>query len=222
MALKPSDASGKVDFKFATNIPTTAHTTSLISNPSTMMNNHNNIRPFSEPPPYGSSTLMNSTVSRTTPTYAPHISSSTINKFTRPVGNDHQLPLKATPNNIGKPYVPLGEIRRNNHVQNRPAQPTAANATPSSYHSLAAFTNLPIASHAGLRNLPTHKEEDDGEPASNQSEEELSELTPSVLAKRLAESQAKLTAQGSELKGINVIHYSLYIHKSLQVHIFIF
>lgn len=177
MALnKPSDPSMKNDFKFATNTPTTA----LANNPSsTAAMNHNNTRPYSEPPPYGSS--------RPASTYAPHVSSSTINKFSR--GTD-----KSSPNN-GKPYVPLGEIRRNNPVQNRPTHSLGA----SSYQSLAAFSNQPVTSQLGLR--ASQKEDEDSEQITSQSEEELSELTAPVLARRLADAQSKLTTQASELKG---------------------
>lgn len=199
MALKPGDGKNSADFKFA------SMTTANSSNPaSTLMtaNHHNNSsgnRPFSEPPPYGIS--MNT---RPTPTYAQHVSNSTINKFNR----DHQQKASAGQN---KPtYVPLGDIRRNNITQQpppaqiRPSQPLVPHSGSSGYQSMAAFSNQPTPART--------KEEDESGELSMQSEEELAELAPSVLARRLIESQNRLKSQAAELKSKSstfiVLHFS--------------
>nr|CAG4641719.1 EOG090X06T3 [Eurycercus lamellatus] len=51
-------------------------------------------------------------------------------------------------------------------------------------------------------NLTVIKKDDNDEEPALQTEEELSELPQAVLARRLAEIQTKMTAQGSELKGL--------------------
>ena len=174
----------------------------LKSDPKFTMNN-NNARPFSEPPPYPGTTTRSS--------YS-HMSNSTTNKFgtnrteSKPLVVTAGLPsvsgnLGASLDQQRKPYVPLGEIRRNIPNQIRPSgsqQVLIPNPGPSSYQSLPAFNQQ--ISQISLR--PVAPKEEGDEESSPQSEEELMMLSVPVLARRLAEAQNRIATQASEIKGI--------------------
>ena len=187
MALKPIESFVKSDLKFTMN---------------------NNIpRPFSEPPPYPGTT---------TRTSYSHISSSTMNKFsnsrtdTKPViaqsGGIPGVPVTSSEQQR-KPYVPLGEIRRNipqNQIRQAPAgqqQVLIPNPGPSSYQSLPAFNQQ--ISQINLRPAAT-KDDGDDELSTHMTEEELMMLSVPVLARRLLEAQNRIATQTTEIKG-NII-----------------
>lgn len=170
------------------------------SDPKFTMNN-NNARPFSEPPPYpGTTTRMS----------YPHLSNSTMNKFSS--SRTEIKPAIVSSGIVGvpsssldqqrKPYVPLGEIRRNIPNQARPAgnqQMLIPNPGQTSYQSLPAFNQQ--ISQASLRPVSS-KEDGDEEMSTQTTEEELMMLSVPVLARRLVEAQNRINTQASEIKGI--------------------
>nr|SVE80745.1 EOG090X06T3 [Daphnia magna]SVE82513.1 EOG090X06T3 [Daphnia magna] len=153
MALKPMESKSDPKFTMNNNIP----------------------RPFSEPPPYPGTT---------TRTAYSHPTNSTMNKF----GGRSDSKQVAVPGGVPgvpitsleqqrKPYIPLGEIRRNLPNQIRPAPPI----------------NLrPVAV----------KEDADEELSTHMTEEELMMLSVPVLARRLLEAQSRIATQASEIKGL--------------------
>ena len=163
--------------------------------------NNNNARPFSEPPPYPGTT---------TRTSYSHISNSTLNKFSngrtdnvKPTGGSVGIPV--LPNTAleqqRKPYIPLGEIRRNIPNQIRPPggqQLLIPNAGPSSYQSVPAFNQQIPSNNARPGVLP---KEDGDEEIGQMNEEELMSLSVAVLARRLIEAQNRINTQASEIKG---------------------
>nr|SVE81336.1 EOG090X06T3 [Daphnia magna] len=120
----------------------------------------------------------------TTRTAYSHPTNSTMNKF----GGRSDSKQVAVPGGVPgvpitsleqqrKPYIPLGEIRRNLPNQIRPAPPI----------------NLrPVAV----------KEDADEELSTHMTEEELMMLSVPVLARRLLEAQSRIATQASEIKGL--------------------
>jgi hypothetical protein len=192
MALKPIESFVKSDPKFTMN---------------------NNIpRPFSEPPPYPGTA--------TRASYS-HMPNSTMNKF----GSSRtDTKTAVAPSGIPgvpvtsleqqrKPYIPLGEIRRNvppNQIRPTPAgqqqQVLIPNPGPSSYQSLPAFNQQ--ISQINLRPVAT-KEDGDEELSTHMTEEELMMLSVPVLARRLLEAQNRIANQATEIKGKIVIYIPL-------------
>ena len=191
------------------------------------MSTTSNTRNFTEPPPYPGTT----TVPRTTTPYS-HISHSTINKFSG--RNDTNKP-SALLVDQRKPYVPLGEIRRNvpnqvnnsgntNLIQARPApikqqvgvpqvqlsnQMMVTNrdqqAGPPSYQATANGPSF--NQQVSQASLRPVPLKEDGEGEQQMSEEELMMLTVPVLVRRLIDTQNKMTTQASEIKGsLNALH----------------
>jgi hypothetical protein len=193
MALKPIESFVKSDSKFTMN---------------------NNIpRPFSEPPPYPGTT--------TRASYS-HMPNSTMNKFgssrtdTKPAvapGGIPGVPVTSLEQQR-KPYIPLGEIRRNiptNQIRPAPAgqqqqQVLIPNPGPSSYQSLPAFNQQ--ISQINLRPVAT-KDDGDEETSTHMTEEELMMLSVPVLARRLLEAQNRIATQATEIKGKDIIHAPL-------------
>ncbi|KAK4035528.1 hypothetical protein OUZ56_027614 [Daphnia magna] len=180
MALKPMESKSDPKFTMNNNIP----------------------RPFSEPPPYPGTT---------TRTAYSHPTNSTMNKF----GGRSDSKQVAVPGGVPgvpitsleqqrKPYIPLGEIRRNLPNQIRPAPPVQQqllipNPGPSSYQSLPAFNQQ--ISQINLRPVAV-KEDADEELSTHMTEEELMMLSVPVLARRLLEAQSRIATQASEIKGL--------------------
>lgn len=198
---------------------------------------NNSTRNFSEPPPYPGTT-----VPRTTTPYS-HISHSTINKFSG-MRNDSNKP-SALLIDQRKPYVPLGEIRRNVPGQvgssnGRPAPIQQQIGVPQVHNNqmMVASNNRDLqsgppnyqaatntnsngpsfnqqVSQASLRPVPL--KEDGGEGEQQMSEEELMMLSVPVLARRLMDAQNKISAQTSEIKGIIqlIIYRNIWIEQVL-------
>lgn len=170
----------------------------LKTDPKFTMNN-NNARPFSEPPPYPGP------ANRTS--YS-HLSNSTMNKFGSSRTEIKPMVVPAGMSGVAsasldqqrKPYVPLGEIRRNipNQIRQSGGQVLLSNPGSSSYQSLPAFNQQ--ISQINLRPT-TSKEDGDDESSTQTSEEELMSLSVPVLARRLVEAQNRIATQASEIKG---------------------
>lgn len=174
----------------------------------------NNNRPFSEPPPYPGTTPRS--------TYS-HVSHSTLTKFTgtradpKPIGAPNSVQL----DHQRKPYVPLGEIRRNIPPQSRVqgGQPQQVllppnSGQPSSYNSLH---NFPQGSQGPSR-TPVFKDEADDDLSFQMSEDELLMLSIPVLARKLVEAQNRIATQSLEVKGciifITTPLFPLYVNFS--------
>lgn len=172
--------------------------------------NTNNNRPFSEPPPYPGTTSRSA--------YS-HVSHSTLTKFTgnrndsKPVGVPNGAPNSLDQQR--KPYVPLGEIRRNIPPQTRaqggPPQQvllppnTGLSGQTSSYQPLPTY---PQQGSQGPSRTPILKDEADDDLSLQMSEDELLMLSVPALARKLMEAQNRIAAQVSEIKGI--LHLCIY------------
>ncbi|XP_057379141.1 uncharacterized protein LOC130701179 [Daphnia carinata] len=156
--------------------------------------------------------------STTTRTAYSHPTNSTMNKF----GGRSDNKQVVAPGGVSggpitsleqqrKPYIPLGEIRRNVPNQIRPALPgqqqvLIPNPGPSSYQSLPAFNQQ--ISQISLKPVAL-KEDGEEELSTLMSEEELMMLSVPVLARRLLEAQSRIATQASEIKGLKASYQRL-------------
>jgi len=185
--------------------------------------NNTSSRNFSEPPPYPGTTTV---LPRTTTPYS-HISHSTISKFSG-IRNDTNKPSLLVDQR--KPYVPLGEIRRNvvqsqaGSSNGRPAPIQQQIGVPQVHNNqmMVASNNRDLQigppNYQAATNTnsngpsfnqqvsqaslrPVPLKEDGGDGEQQMSEEELMMLSVPVLARRLMDAQNKISAQTSEIKG---------------------
>ena len=145
------------------------------------------LRPYTEPPPYPGMRAP-----------LPYVSSSNMNKYLQAERQIkfHEAPQ---PSEVSrKAYIPLGEVRGGGLVQQRQQQ--------QQQQQQPAPEAQTVQQQAGV--WPPAKEEDwcgtiagaDWVPPPV-SEEDLSSLPSSILAKRVIESGARIAAQTQELKG---------------------